>query len=38
VLWCHLDISGVHVAKKTVGMFIEAPTGWGVRLLAALEE
>jgi len=36
--WCHLDIAGVHVAEKNAGMFIEGPTGWGVRLLAALAE
>ncbi len=38
VPWCHLDIAGVHVAEKNAGMFIEGPTGWGVRLLAALVE
>jgi leucyl aminopeptidase len=32
--WCHLDIAGVHVAESNKGMFIEGPTGWGVRLLA----
>jgi len=36
VPWCHLDIAGVHVAEKNAGMFIEGPTGWGVRLLAEL--
>lgn len=36
--WCHLDIAGVHVAEKNAGMFIDGPTGWGVRLLAALAE
>jgi leucyl aminopeptidase len=34
--WCHLDIAGVHVAEKNAGMFIDGPTGWGVRLLAEL--
>jgi leucyl aminopeptidase len=34
VPWCHLDIAGVHVAERNAGMFIEGPTGWGVRLLA----
>ncbi|GJQ29533.1 MAG: putative cytosol aminopeptidase [Phycisphaerae bacterium] len=34
--WCHLDIAGVHVAEKNAGMFIEGPTGWGVRLLTHL--
>jgi leucyl aminopeptidase len=32
--WCHLDIAGVHVAESNKGMFVEGPTGWGVRLLA----
>lgn len=36
VPWCHLDIAGVHVAEKNAGMFIDGPTGWGVRLLAEL--
>ncbi|MDX2130794.1 MAG: leucyl aminopeptidase family protein [Planctomycetota bacterium] len=36
--WCHLDIAGVHVAEKNAGMYIEGPTGWGVRLLAELAE
>lgn len=34
--WCHLDIAGVHAAESNKGMFIEGPTGWGVRLLANL--
>lgn len=34
--WCHLDIAGVHVAEKNAGMYIEGPTGWGVRLLTNL--
>jgi leucyl aminopeptidase len=34
--WCHLDIAGVHAAEKNAGMFIDGPTGWGVRLLAEL--
>jgi leucyl aminopeptidase len=34
--WCHLDIAGVHVADKNAGMFVDGPTGWGVRLLAEL--
>lgn len=33
VPWCHLDIAGVHVAEKNAGMFIDGPSGWGVRLL-----
>jgi leucyl aminopeptidase len=36
VPWCHLDIAGVHVADSNKGMFIDGPTGWGVRLLANL--
>lgn len=36
VPWCHLDIAGVHVAEKNAGMFVDGPTGWGVRLLAEL--
>lgn len=36
VPWCHLDIAGVHVAEKNAGMYIDGPTGWGVRLLAEL--
>lgn len=32
--WCHLDIAGVHAVESSKGMFIEGPTGWGVRLLA----
>jgi leucyl aminopeptidase len=38
VPWCHLDIAGVHVAEKNAGMYIEGPTGWGVRLLAELAD
>ncbi len=34
VPWCHLDIAGVHVAEGNRGMFIDGPTGWGVRILA----
>jgi len=34
VPWCHLDIAGVHVSESNKGMFIDGPTGWGVRLLA----
>ena len=34
VPWCHLDIAGVHVSDSNKGMFIDGPTGWGVRLLA----
>jgi leucyl aminopeptidase len=34
--WCHLDIAGVHAVESSKGMFIEGPTGWGVRLLAEL--
>jgi leucyl aminopeptidase len=36
--WCHLDIAGVHVSEKNAGMFIDGPTGWGVRLLGYLTE
>jgi leucyl aminopeptidase len=36
VPWCHLDIAGVHVAEGNKGMWVEGPTGWGVRLLANL--
>lgn len=36
VPWCHLDIAGVHVADGNKGMWVEGPTGWGVRLLANL--
>ncbi len=36
--WCHLDIAGVHATEKNSGMFIDGPTGWGVRLMAALAE
>jgi leucyl aminopeptidase len=35
VPWCHLDIAGVHASESNKGMFIEGPTGWGVRLLAS---
>ncbi len=38
VPWCHLDIAGVHVSEANKGMFVEGPTGWGVRLLAELVE
>ncbi|HLP86234.1 MAG TPA: leucyl aminopeptidase family protein [Phycisphaerales bacterium] len=34
--WCHLDIAGVHAVEKNAGMFIDGPTGWGVRLLAEM--
>jgi leucyl aminopeptidase len=36
VPWCHLDIAGVHAVDKNAGMFIDGPTGWGVRLLAEM--
>jgi leucyl aminopeptidase len=36
VPWCHLDIAGVHVSERNAGMFIDGPTGWGVRLLAEM--
>jgi len=37
--WCHLDIAGVHNADSDFGPFVkEAPTGFGVRLLASLFE
>ncbi|MFO0830212.1 MAG: leucyl aminopeptidase family protein [Phycisphaerales bacterium] len=36
VPWCHLDIAGVHAVEKNAGMFIEGPTGWGVRILSHL--
>ncbi len=36
VPWCHLDIAGVHVAEKNAGMYVDGPTGWGVRLLSHL--
>jgi leucyl aminopeptidase len=36
VPWCHLDIAGVHAVEKNAGMFIDGPTGWGVRLLAEM--
>jgi leucyl aminopeptidase len=35
VPWCHLDIAGVHVSESNKGMWVDGPTGWGVRLLAA---
>jgi leucyl aminopeptidase len=38
VPWCHLDIAGVHVSESNKGMFIDGPTGWGVRLLAEMME
>lgn len=38
VPWCHLDIAGVHVAEKNVGMYVDGPTGWGTRLLSYLVE
>ncbi len=38
VPWCHLDIAGVHVSEGNKGMFIDGPTGWGVRLLAEMME
>ncbi len=35
--WCHLDIAGVHAVESDTGPFVaNMPTGWGVRLLAAL--
>ena len=34
--WAHIDIAGVHVAEKNAGCWVEGPTGWGVRILAAL--
>lgn len=35
--WCHLDIAGVHGVESDTGPFAaHTPTGWGVRLLAAL--
>lgn len=34
--WCHLDIAGVHATESNKGMFVEGPTGWGTRLLAAM--
>ena len=36
VPWCHLDIAGVHAVEKNAGMFVEGPTGWGVRILSYL--
>lgn len=36
VPWCHLDIAGVHVSESNKGVFVDGPTGWGVRLLANL--
>jgi leucyl aminopeptidase len=36
VPWCHLDIAGVHVAEKNAGMFVDGPTGWGVRILCEM--
>jgi leucyl aminopeptidase len=33
-----LDIAGVHATEKNAGMYIDGPTGWGVRLMAALAE
>ena len=36
--WCHLDIAGVHVSDGNKGMWVDGPTGWGTRLLAALFE
>jgi leucyl aminopeptidase len=38
VPWCHLDIAGVHVSESNKGMFVDGPTGWGVRLLAEMME
>ncbi|MBU6412539.1 MAG: leucyl aminopeptidase family protein [Planctomycetes bacterium] len=34
--WCHLDIAGVHATESNKGMFVDGPTGWGTRLLAAM--
>jgi len=35
--WCHLDIAGVHSADSDNGPYVkDAPTGFGVRLLADL--
>jgi len=35
--WCHLDIAGVADCESDCGPFVKGmPTGWGVRLLAAL--
>jgi leucyl aminopeptidase len=37
VAWCHLDIAGVHNAESDFGPYVkDAPTGFGVRLLADL--
>ncbi|QYU70324.1 leucyl aminopeptidase family protein [Leptolyngbya sp. 15MV] len=36
VPFAHIDIAGVHVAEADSGAFVKGPTGWGVRLLAAL--
>ena len=34
VPWCHLDIAGVHVSERNAGMWVDGPTGWGVRILS----
>jgi len=36
--WAHIDIAGVHAVDSDTGPFIKGPTGYGVRLLAALVE
>ena len=34
--WAHIDIAGVHAVDGDSGPFVKGPTGYGVRLLAAL--
>ena len=36
--WAHIDIAGTDVLKKTDGVHIEGPNGYGARLLAQLAE
>lgn len=36
--WAHIDIAGVHEVEGDAGPYVKGPTGWGVRLLAALVE
>jgi leucyl aminopeptidase len=38
VSWAHIDIAGVHAVDADTGPYIKGPTGFGVRLLAALIE
>jgi leucyl aminopeptidase len=36
--WAHIDIAGVGNVEKDTDLFVNGPTGWGVRLLVDLAE